>query len=134
VPAATPAPDGKIAAMTTQMQESAEIARRVVDLLSDRQAEDVVLLDIHEVASFTDFFVIASAQNERHLRALVDAVNTDLAREEIKAIHVEGEPDSGWVLVDFGGVIAHLMAPEERAFYNIEGLWRRAGVSAVRFQ
>ena len=118
----------------TLSPESTEAARRVVDLLTDRQAEDVVLLDIHQVASFTDYFVVATAQNERHLRALVDAVNTDLARAGLKALHVEGAPDSGWVLVDFGGVIAHLMLPTERAYYDLEGLWRRAGVSAVRFQ
>jgi ribosome-associated protein len=52
----------------------------------------------------------------------------------VKTLHIEGEADSGWVLVDFGGVIAHLMAPNERAFYNLEGLWQRAGVAAVRFQ
>ena len=119
--------------MTTS-REASELARRIIDLLSDRQAEDVTLLDIGQVASFTDYFVIASAQNPRHLRALVDAVQTDLPKEGIKSLHTEGDPDSGWILVDFGDVIAHLMTPETRAYYNLEGLWQRAGVSAVRFQ
>ena len=120
--------------MTSTRPEPSELARRIVDLFSDRQAEDVILLDIRQVASFTDYFVIASAQNQRHVRALVDAVDNDLAREGIKALHKEGDADSGWVLIDFGDVIAHIFTPEERAFYNLEGLWTRAGVSAVRFQ
>jgi ribosome-associated protein len=120
--------------VTQAQTEPAEIARRIVDLLSDRQAEDVVMLDIHEVASFTDYFVIATAQNPRHMNALIDAFGKDLANEGIKALHREGQADSGWVLVDFGAVIVHLFTPDERTFYNLEGLWGRAGVPAVRFQ
>ena len=108
-----------------------EVVSKIVDLLAERQAEDVVLLDIHDIASFTDYFVIATAQNQRHLRALVDAINTDLAREGIKTSHVEGDDDSGWVLVDFGDVIVHLFTPEQRAFYKLEALWGRTGVPAV---
>ena len=111
-----------------------EIVSKTVDLLSERQAEDVVLLDIREIASFTDYFIIASAQNPRHLRALVDALNTDLARQGIKTSHIEGDDDSGWVLADYGDVIVHLFTPEQRAFYKLEALWGRAGVPAVRFQ
>jgi ribosome-associated protein len=120
--------------VTEQERESSELARRIVDLLSDRQAEDIVLLDIHEIVYFTDFFVIATALNPRHTAALIDAFEKDLANEGFDALRREGDSSSGWVLVDFGGVIAHLFTPEERAFYNLEGLWGRAGVPAVRFQ
>ncbi|HWO73181.1 MAG TPA: ribosome silencing factor [Dehalococcoidia bacterium] len=120
--------------MTQARLESSEIARRIVDLLSDRQAEDIVLLDIHEIASFADHFVIATALNARHVDALIDAFDKDLAREGIKALRREGESDSGWVLIDFGPVIVHIFTPEDRRFYNLEGLWSRAGVPAVRFQ
>jgi ribosome-associated protein len=114
--------------------EPADIARRVVDALSDRQAEDVVMLDIHQVAPFTDFFVIATAQNPRHMNALIDAFDKDLARDGIKTLHREGDANSGWLLVDLGPVIVHVFTPEDRVFYNLEGLWSRAGVPAVRFQ
>jgi ribosome-associated protein len=117
-----------------ELESSAEIARRIVDLLSDRQAEDIVLLDIHEIVYFTDFFVIATAQNQRHVGALIDAFEKELANEGTKPLRREGEETSGWVLVDFGGVIVHIFTPEQRAFYNLEGLWGRAGVPAVRFQ
>jgi ribosome-associated protein len=120
--------------MTENQAESAELSRKIVDLLSDRQAEDIVLLDIHEIAYFTDYFVIATAQNQRHVSALIDAFDKELANQGIKSLHREGEASSGWVLVDFGGVIVHVFTEEDRKFYNLEGLWGRAGVPAVRFQ
>jgi ribosome-associated protein len=120
--------------VTTTQIEPSELARRIVDLLSERQAEDIVLLDIHEIASFTDYFVIATAQNPRHMNALLDAFDKDLANDGVKSLRREGQPDSGWVLVDFGAVIVHIFTPEDRSFYNLEGLWGRAGVPAVHFQ
>ncbi len=111
-----------------------ELARRIVDLLSDRQAEDVVLLDISRVASFADYFVIASAINPRHMGALIEALDRDLkANDAVSPLRHEGEIDSGWVLVDFGSVIVHLFAPEQRAYYNLEQLWAR-GREVVRIQ
>jgi ribosome-associated protein len=124
-----------IMSVTTRTQlEPADIARRIVDALSDHQAEDIVMLDISQLSSFSDYFVIATAQNSRHMDALMGVFSKDLASEGIKALHHEGQADSGWVLVDFGAVIAHLFTPEDREFYNLEGLWDRAGVPAVRFQ
>jgi ribosome-associated protein len=123
-----------ISLVTENQAESSEIARRIVDLLSDRQAEDIVLLDIHDIAYFTDYFVIATALNQRHVSALIDAFEKELANEGIKSLSREGESSSGWVLVDYGGVIVHIFTPEDRAFYNLEGLWGVAGVPAVRFQ
>ncbi len=120
--------------MTAVRPEPSELARRLIDLFSEYQAQDLVLLDIRQVATFTDYFIIASAQNVRHMRALQDAVDASFAREGVKPSHTEGTPESGWLLIDFGDVIVHIFAPEERAFYNLEGLWGRAGVPAVRFQ
>ncbi len=121
-------------AVTTSLAEPAELSRRIVDVLSDRQAEDVVLLDISQVSSFADFFVIATAQNGRHMTALIDAFEKELASEGTKALRREGDSNSGWVLVDLGAVIVHLFTNEDRDYYNLEGLWTRVGVPAVRFQ
>ena len=121
-------------AMTQTEIEPSEIARRIVDVLADRQAEDVVQLDIHSIASFADYFVIATALNARHMTALLNSIEKDLPNEGYKALRREGEATSGWVLVDFGPVIVHIFTPEDRVFYDLEGLWSRAGVPAVRFQ
>jgi ribosome-associated protein len=122
------------AVTAADLNESSDAAQRIVDLLTERQAEDVILLDIHEIAYFTDFFVIATVLNQRHAASLIDAFEKELANEGIKPIHREGDSNSGWVLIDFGGVIVHLFTEEDREFYNLEGLWSREGVPAVRFQ
>ncbi|MDP2950199.1 MAG: ribosome silencing factor, partial [Chloroflexota bacterium] len=107
--------------------------RRIVDLLSDKQAEDILLLDIRNVVLFADYFVIASGQNVRQMRALCDVIDQELAKDGVSPYGREGMPESGWVLIDFGDVIVHIFGPDARSFYDLEGLWHQA-VSVVRIQ
>jgi ribosome-associated protein len=93
----------------------------------------VLLLDISKVTTFTDYFVIASAVNVRQMQALREALDEALARDEHGPIRSEGDIDSGWVLLDLGDVIVHLLSPEQRAYYDIERLWS-AGTPVVRIQ
>jgi len=110
-----------------------ELAEKIADLLSDRQAVDIVLMDIGKVSTFTDYFVIATANNPRHMSALIDTLDRDLRADGVKPRRTEGAPDSGWVLIDFGDAIVHLFAPTERDYYNLESLWSK-GVSVVDIQ
>lgn len=103
-----------------------DLAQRIVEVASDRQAQDVVLLDISQIASFADYFVICSGTSERQLKAIVDNVIETLEREGFHAVHTEGAPSSGWVLIDYGSVIVHVFAPEERDYYRLERLWGEA--------
>lgn len=89
-------------------------------------------MDISKVSQFTDYFVIATANNPRQMNAIIDSLDQDL-RPEARPRRQEGSPDSGWVLIDFGDAIVHLFAPEERDYYNLENLWSR-GVSIVHIQ
>ena len=91
------------------------------------------MLDIRNVASFADYFVIASAQSSRQTDALLEAVEDALSGDNVRPMGREGNSDSGWVLLDYGDVIVHLFAPEERAYYDLEGLWHTA-VQVVRIQ
>lgn len=91
------------------------------------------MLDIGQVSSFADYFVIATATSARHLSALIQTLDEDLDGRFPRPRRTEGTADSGWVLIDFGDVIVHLFAPEERAFYDLEGLWSRSA-RVVRFQ
>jgi ribosome-associated protein len=113
--------------------EGATLARKVVDLLADRQAEDILLLDIRNVTLFADYFVIASAETVRQMQALCDAIDSELAKDAIPPYGREGEPASGWVLLDLGDVIVHIFGPDERHFYDLEGLYRQA-TPVVRIQ
>jgi len=114
--------------------ETQDLARGIVDLLVDKKAEDVLLLHIGELTTIAEYFVICSGTSERQLRTLVSAL-----REEVKAaygiipLHIEGDASSGWILADYGAVVVHLFAPELRAFYDLEGLWREGRV-VVRIQ
>jgi len=114
--------------------EPLDLAREIVNVIADKKGEDILLLDLRELTTMTDYFVICSGTSDRQLRALVGAV-----REEVKKgqglfpLRVEGEPPSGWVLMDYGSVVVHLFAPELRAFYDLEGLWREGRV-VVRIQ
>jgi ribosome-associated protein len=117
----------------TRLLEPAELAQHIADLLSDRQAEDIVLMDIGKVSSFTEYFVVATANNARQMSALIESLDTDLRDKDIRPRRVEGAPDSGWVLIDFGDAIVHLFTDEQRRYYNLEGLWSK-GVSVVHMQ
>jgi len=91
------------------------------------------LLDIRSVASFADYFVIASADSDRQMQAILDAVEEELEEDKPTLLGREGQPKSGWVLLDYGDVIVHLFAPEERAYYDLEGMWHGA-TPVVRIQ
>lgn len=113
--------------------QSAELARAIVDVLSDRQAEDIVLLDISKVSSFADHFVIATVTSTRQADAIVDALHAALGPQDVRPLRKEGSPDSGWLLIDYGDVVVHLFAPEDRQYYDLERLWG-TGVPLVRVQ
>ncbi len=106
--------------------EAGALARKIVDILADKQAEDVLLLDISKVASFADYFVLASAQTVRQLQAMLESVDGGLSTDGVKPMGREGEAASGWVLLDYGDVIVHLFGQEERSYYDLEALWHDA--------
>ncbi|MEJ2667889.1 MAG: ribosome silencing factor [Deinococcales bacterium] len=97
----------------------------IVDALDDKRAKDIVVLDLTGVSASLDFFVIATGESSLQLRALEDGVRDRLKEGGFRPRGVEG-PSDRWVLIDFGGVVAHLMSPEARHFYDIEGLWADA--------
>jgi ribosome-associated protein len=119
--------------------ESAEalgLARRIVDLISDKQASDIVLLDIRGVSLIADYFVICTVGSERQTSAILKDLSEKLAEDfpvRRRPLHTEGAPDSGWVLLDYGDVIVHVFSAQQRAFYNLEQLWA-AATPIVRLQ
>ncbi|HXG41272.1 MAG TPA: ribosome silencing factor [Dehalococcoidia bacterium] len=106
--------------------DPATLARRLVDLLSEKQASDIVLLDISPVATFADYFLIATGDSKRQIEAILAALEEELGREQLAPLGREGEPESGWVLLDLGDIVVHIFGPEERSYYDLEGLWHRA--------
>ena len=86
-----------------------------------------MLLDTREISSFSDFFVIATGSSERQLRAIADDILKTLKKQSLIP-RTEGTPPSGWILIDYGSVIAHLFSPAMRDYYNLEELWAKAPV------
>jgi ribosome-associated protein len=110
-------------------QDPLELARKIVDMLVEGQAEDVLLLDLREVSIVADCFVIASTTSERQARALLENVRSGVSGAfGAKPRHVEGESSSGWVLMDYNSVVVHLFSPNVRKYYDLEGFWRTGRV------
>jgi ribosome-associated protein len=98
----------------------------VVDLASDKQATDVLLLDVHDIVSFADYMVIMSADSARQMNALVDELRQGMKEKGAALHHQEGTPGSGWMLLDFADVVVHIFAPEQREYYRLEEMWGAA--------
>lgn len=105
-----------------------ELARSIVNTLEDKKGEDILLLDIHEIASFTDFFVICSGTSDRMLDSLVKAVRESVKEQYQLSSSQEGQPGGGWMVADYGDVVVHLFSPDQRAYYRLEELWDKGKV------
>jgi ribosome-associated protein len=104
------------------------IARTVIDALEDKKGEDIVLMDVHELADFADYFVVCSGTSDRMLQALADGVVEKVKKSYSVRARLEGKPQEGWLLIDLGDVIVHLFSPDRRSYYRLEELWGRAKV------
>jgi ribosome-associated protein len=102
-------------------------------MLEDRQAEDIVLLDVRDVTLLADYFVICAGNSERQIRALSNGISRELKGEIGRPLHVEGDASGGWVLIDYGDVIVYIFAAQTRALYDLEGFWQEAK-TVVRIQ
>jgi ribosome-associated protein len=111
---------------TTTTTRLPALVATAVAAAEDKQAHDLVVLDLRKAAGFTDYFLICSGNNPRQIRAIADAVMEALAMEGAKPAHVEGYERSEWVLIDYFDFIVHVFAPETRVFYGLERLWGSA--------
>ncbi|MDQ1559574.1 MAG: ribosome-associated protein [Pyrinomonadaceae bacterium] len=91
---------------------------------SDKKAHDLVVLDLRPIATFTDYFMIASGTNARQVQAIADEITERLKREGTRAERIEGHKTAEWVLVDYGDFIVHIFEDKARRFYDLERLWR----------
>ena len=110
---------------------SNELARQIVDLIEEKQATEIVLLDVREQTSIADYFVIATMDNERQGNAIRNDLHEKLhIQQRVRPLNYEGMQESGggWVLLDYGDVILHLFTEESRDFYKLEELWQKGNV------
>lgn len=113
----------------TKADEGLALARTIVDLLESKKGEDILLLDLIGVCAFTDYFVLCTGSSERTLQALADEVMEKVKKNQrLPDRHREGGAADGWILLDYGNVVAHLFSPELRRYYRLEDLWRAGQV------
>ena len=115
--------------------DSLELAHHIVDVIEDRKAEDILLLDLRPDNIIADFFIICSGNNERHLSAIADIVRQD-TKDHFKKIPFtnEGTAQNGWVVMDYGDVVVHLFSPDKRDYYALEDLWDAASKVMLKIQ
>lgn len=106
--------------------DTGQLARSAVDAAADKKASDVLLLDIREVSTFADYFVICSGSNRRQIQAIADAIDEQLSTHGAVRLHREGDAETGWILLDFVDIIVHILGPKEREYYDLERLWSGA--------
>jgi len=106
--------------------ESETLARRVADLALDRKALDLIVIDVRNLSTYTDFIVVASGTSDRHVQSVVEQVAAELRDEGVRAIGSEGLSEGQWALLDFGSVVLHVFHQFTRGIYDLEGLWKSA--------
>ena len=109
--------------------DTLDFTNLVIDVMLDKKASDILLLDVQEQVIFADYFLICSGESSRQIRALVDGISKE-AKQEAREIpmSIEGNSQDGWMMIDYGYVVVHVFSPESREYYNLEELWQDARV------
>lgn len=116
---------------TSGVTDSAALADALRDALEDGKAVDIRVLDVSAMTVITDYMIVASGRSSRQVRALTERVRDAARTNGATLVGVEGERGGDWILVDFGGVIVHLMQPDAREFYQLEKLWEERPPAAA---
>jgi ribosome-associated protein len=117
----------QVAPKPTNFSELDEPAQLALHCAADKKATEIVVLDLRGIASFTEFFIIASGTNQRQVQAIADEINDRLKKDlRMRAVRIEGYNSAEWVLLDYGDFIVHVFNGESRDHYDLARLWRDA--------
>ncbi len=104
------------------------LAHRIVDLLEEKQAEDILLLNVEALTTLARYFLICTSESDRQTKALRDNLSETLKEEGITPYQREGQPGDGWMILDYSSVIVHIFSPLQREYYRLEDFWNKGQV------
>ena len=110
-----------------QVVEPDEAIMIAAQAAGEKKATDIVILDLRQIASFTEYFVLCTGANARQVSAIADSVEEQLRKAGKRPLHTEGYSSAEWILLDYGDFIVHIFSSASRRFYDLERLWRDAG-------
>ncbi|CDZ79251.1 Ribosomal silencing factor RsfS [Legionella massiliensis] len=105
------------------MSEQQSFLKKLHKALDDIQAIDIVVIDVRDQTSVTDYMIVCSGRSSRHVKAIAETVVEQMKAAGLPALSLNGLEGGDWALIDFGDFVLHVMQPDSRAFYNLEGLW-----------
>jgi ribosome-associated protein len=100
-----------------------ETTDKIVEILEDKKAKDIDIINIGEISILADYFVICNGTSTTHIKTLADELETKMEEIGLNCIHKEGYESARWILMDYGQVVVHIFHHEDRGFYNLERLW-----------
>lgn len=112
-------------------KKSTALAKKISKLMIDKKGEDVKIMNISELTTMTDYFVVCSASSDTQVKAIADHISRETKKIDERPWHSEGYTNMNWILLDFVDVVAHIFITDVRKFYNLEGLWADAEVTDV---
>ena len=107
-------------------------AQRISELMLDKKAVDIVMIDVRKITTLTDFFVVCTSESEPQTRAITDHINQKMKEEGVKSWHIEGYEHLDWVLIDFVNIVVHIFSKETREYYEFERLWADGTITKIQ--
>ena len=119
-------------AKQNHLENSKEIAKKIAQLMFDKKALDILLLDVRSITTLTDFFVICTSESDPQTRAISNHVEDELTANGIKPWHIEGYEHLEWVLLDYVNIVAQVFSRDAREYYDFERLWADAKITKIK--
>ena len=106
--------------------------QRISELMLEKKALDIIIIDVRKITTLTDFFVICTSESGPQTRAITDHVNQQMKEEGVKSWHIEGYENLDWVLIDFVNIVVHIFSKDSREYYELERLWADGKITHVQ--
>ena len=107
-------------------------AQRISELMLDKKAVDIIMIDVRKITTLTDFFVVCTSESEPQSRAITDHINQRMKEEGVQSWHIEGYEYLDWVLIDFVHIVVHIFSKKTREYYEFERLWADGKITHVK--